>query len=221
MLSGSLLEADTFCVDSKDCFSDETLEGADVDAWGRASVCAGVDTSGETSVDAELCTCREMTAEVCVVDAGGTVLVVAAVIAATVATDTGVAVVVDTWVVVTLVVATVMDFSGDDVVVVTVGNEAGAAPVEVVSGGGIFIVFSAVVTGVVVCSLEGAVATGVVTWTPSVGGDVVTVTVLALAVEVILADVVVGEGVQIGVGAAGGFAEDVPATETVVPCVTT
>ncbi len=185
-----------------------------MDAWGRVSVWAGVDTSGETSVDGELCTCRETTAEVCVVDAGGTVLV-AAVVAAT---DTGVAVLVDTWVGVTFVVATVMDFSGDDVVVVTVGNGAGAAPVEV-TGGGIFTVFSAVVAGVVICSLEGAVATGVVTWTPSVGGDEVTVTVFALAVT--LVDVVVGEGMQIGVGAAGVSAEDVPATETVVPCVAT
>lgn len=62
---------------------------------------------------------------------------------------------------------------------------------------------------------------GVVTWTPSVGVDVVTVTVFALAVGVTLADVVVGEGVQTGVGAAGGFAEDVPATETDVACAAT
>lgn len=59
-ISVSLL--DVSCVGSKDCFSGETLEGADVGSWGRASVWAGVDTSGETSVDAELCTCRGRTA---------------------------------------------------------------------------------------------------------------------------------------------------------------
>lgn len=184
-------------------------------AWGRASVWAGVDTSGETSVDAELCSCMETS--VCVVDTGGTVSVVADVVAAA-STDTGVAAVVDTCVVVTFVVATVMDFPGDDVVV-TAGNGAGAAPAEVVTGGGILTVFSAVVVGVVevMSSLEAAAATGVVTWTPSVGGEAVTLVVFVLAVVVTLADVGdVGEGVQIVVGAAGGFTEDVSATGTVV-----
>lgn len=193
--------------------------------WGKASVWAGVDTSGETSVDAEPSTCRETTSGVCVADTGGTVLVVAAVVAATVATDTGVAVEVDTWKDVTMfVVPTVMDFSGDDVVVVTVGNGAGAAPGDVVTGGGIVTVFSAVVAGVVedVCSLGGgAAATGVGTWTFSVGGVEVTVTVFALAVVVTLVDIAVGEGVQVGVGAAGGFAEDVPATGAAITCAAT
>lgn len=206
-ISVSLLDAS--CVGSKDCFSGETLEGTDVGSWGRASVWAGVDTSGETSV--ELCTCRGRTAEVCVVDTGGTVGAVAA------ATNTGVALVVDTWVLVTtFVVATVTVCSGDDVDVVTVGNGAGVAPVVVVTVGGILTVFSAVVEGVVelMCSLEGAAPTGVVTWTPSVAGDVVTVTGLVLFVVVTLADAVVAVGAQIGMGAA----EDVPTTETVVTC---
>lgn len=54
-----------------------------------ASAPAGADTSGETCVDAELCTCEESAAEVCAVDAA--VVVVAAADAVTVATDTGVA----------------------------------------------------------------------------------------------------------------------------------
>lgn len=84
-------------------------------------------------------------------------------------------------------VETVMDFSGGDVVVVTVGNGAG---VEVVTGDGILTVFSAVV-----CSLEGhAVSKGVVTWTFSVGGDDVTATAFSLAVVVTVVDVAVVEG---------------------------
>lgn len=59
-LSGSLF--DTFCVGSEDCFSDETLEEAE----GGGSVLAGADLS-------ELCTCREVTADVCVVETGGAV----------------------------------------------------------------------------------------------------------------------------------------------------
>lgn len=166
-----------------------------------------MDTSGETSVDAELC-------EVCVAGAGGAVVVVAAAVA-----DTEVAVVVDTCVVVAFVVATVVDFSGGDVVVVTVGNGAGVASVKVVTGGGIFTVFSAAVQGAVepTCSLGGSAPTGAVavTLTPSVGADGGAVTVFALAVVVTLADVVAGEGVQIG---AGGFARAVPATETADTC---
>lgn len=78
------------------------------------------------------------------------------------------------------VVETVMDFSGGDVVVVTVGNGAG---VEVVTGDGILTVFSAVV-----CSLEGdAVSKGVVTWTFSVFS--VTATAFSLAVVVTVVDV--------------------------------
>lgn len=38
-LSGSLiLDADAFCVGSRDCFSDEILEEADEGTWGRVSV---------------------------------------------------------------------------------------------------------------------------------------------------------------------------------------
>lgn len=66
--------------------------------------------------------------------------------------------------------------------------------------------------------MEGAAATAVVTWTPSVEGDVVTVTVSALAVVVTLTVVIDGVGVQVREGAAGGFSEDVPATGTVVTC---
>ncbi len=200
-LSGSLL--DTICAGSEVCLSDVTLEGADAGTWDTSSVWAGVETSGEIWVDARLCPRREMTAEVCKVDTGGTVLIGAAevVVAATVATDTGMTLVIDT-VVVMFVVATVIDFSGDDGVV-TVANGVGVAPEEVDTGVGILTVFSAVVGGVVeiICSLEGAALAGAVTCTPSTGCDVVTVTVFAFAVVVTLADVVAGDVVQDGRGA--------------------
>lgn len=92
-MSESSLDADTFCFDSTDCFSDKTLD-EDVGFWGRASVWAVVDIPGETPVDAEFCTWGEMTADVWGgVDTGGAVLVEAAVGAAT---GTGATVVVDT-----------------------------------------------------------------------------------------------------------------------------
>lgn len=71
----------------------------------------------------------------------------------------------------------------------------------------------------VVSSLEGAAAAtmGVVTWTLSAGGAV-TVTVFASAPVLTLADVA-GEGLQVGVGTAGGFAVDVSTTETAVSCL--
>ena len=175
--------------DSTDGFSDETVEEADVDTL------ADVETSGDTSVDAELDACWEMTADVCVVDTRGTVVA---------ATDTGVTLVVDTWVAVT-----VIDFPGDDDDdVVTVGDGAGVAVVEAVTGGGILAVLSAVLE-VGVEEFEGAAPAGAVTLTTSVGDDAVTVTVVALTAVVTLADVVEGEGVQTGTG----FAE---ATEALV-----
>lgn len=94
-------------------------------------------------MDAELCSCDELTADVCVVDMGGTV----AAAAATVASDTGVASVVDTWVVVMFVVTTVLDSSEDGVAVVTVDDGVCVAPVEIVTDCGILTVFSAVVEG--------------------------------------------------------------------------
>lgn len=156
--SGSLLDAGALCF--SDCFSDVTLEGAGVG----------------TSLDAEHCTCRGTSAVVCVVDTG-TVFVG---FTSTVDRVTGATIVEDTRVVLMFVVETVMDFSGGDVVVVTVGNGAG---VEVVTGDGILTVFSAVV-----CSLEGdAVSKGVVTWTFSVFS--VTATAFSLAVVVTVVDV--------------------------------
>lgn len=67
------------------------------------------------------------TREVCVVDTGGTVAA---------DTDMGLALAAVTWVLMTSVVVTPTACSGEDVVVVTVGNGAGVAPVEVVTGGG-------------------------------------------------------------------------------------
>lgn len=141
------------------------------------------------------------------------------VVAAVIAVDTGVALAVDTCVVVTTsATATVVDSCGDDVVVVTAGNGADVAPVEV-TGGGMLTVFRTAEEGVVeVCSLEGAAAAVVVTRT---GGDVVTETVSALVVGVKLVDVAVEEGVQAVTGAAGGFAEEVAPTEAVVACAAT
>lgn len=113
-------------------------------------------------------------------------------------------------------VATAVDFSGDDVVAAAVGNRAG---VEVVTGGGILTVFTAVAGGAVEaeCSLEGAVAaTGGGAWTSSAGGDVAAATVSALAAAATLAD-------EAGVGTARGLAEDTPGTGTAdsCPCVAT
>lgn len=167
-----------------------------------------MDPSGEPLVDAELCTCRGITAEVCVVDTGGTLGAVAA------APDTRVALVVVPQVLVTtLVVATVTDVTVVCVVVVIIGNGAELAPVEAVNGGGILTVFSEVVGGVVgvMCSLEGAVCNGVVPWTPSVA-RVVTVTVFVLFVVGTLADVEVEAQVVVDT------AEEVLATEMVPTC---
>lgn len=159
-------------------------------------------------MDAELCSCDEVTADVCVVDMGGTVA------AATVASNTGVASVVDTWVVVMFAVTTVLDSSEDGVAVVTVDDGVTVAPVQIVTAGGILTVFSAVVEGLaeVICSLEATAPAEVVIFTPSVGIDVVTVTVFAVVAT--LAEVVVGDGVQVGIGAA----EDVSTVEAVVTC---
>ena len=204
--SGETLEdstdgfSDETLEDSTDGFSGETVEAADVDT------CADVETAGETSVDEELDTCWEMTADVCVVDTRGT---------AGAGTDTGVTLVVDTWVVVT-----VMDFPGDDDDDdgVTVGDGAGVAVVEVVTGGGILVVLSAVVeVGVEdVGFFEGAAPAGAVTWTTSVGDDAVTVTVFVLTAVATLAGVVEGEGVQTGTG----FAEATKALVTFAWVVT-
>lgn len=80
-----------------------------------------MDTSGGTWGVAEL-----WTGEVCAVDTGGTAAALVAV----------------TWVLVTSLVVTLTVCSGEDVVVVTVGNGAGAAPVEVVTGCGMLSVLS-------------------------------------------------------------------------------
>lgn len=135
-LSWSLLG--TSCMGSRDGFSGETLEGEEVLTVGRASV----DPSGDTLVDAELC--RGISADVCVVDTGGTFGAVAA------APDTRVALVVVPQILVsTLVVSTVRDVIVVCVVVVTVSNGAELAPVGAVNGGGLLTVFSEVVGGVV------------------------------------------------------------------------
>lgn len=128
-LSWSLLG--TSCMGSRDCFSGETLEGEEVLTLGRASV----DPSGDTPVDAELCTCRGIT-DVCVVDTGGTFGAVALVVVPQV-------------LVTTLVVATVTDVIVVCVVVVTIGNGAEVAPVGAVNGGGLLTVFSEAVGGVI------------------------------------------------------------------------
>lgn len=118
-----------------------------------------------------------------------------------------------------IVVATVTDFSVDDVVVVTVCG-TGAASVEVVTGGGILTVFSAVVTGEAEAeegSLEEVSAAGF-SFILSVGGDEVPATTFASAVVVTLADITVGEGVQVGLGA-GDVDGDLTATVVTFACV--
>lgn len=128
-----------------------------------------------------------MTAEVCVVDTGGAVLVVDAV---TVATEAGVMVVV--------VDSREADFSGDDVAMVTDGD----ADVVAVTGG-VLSVFSAVLGGEEeeVRTLEGAAVEGVVT--PSAGGDEAAEAFFASAGVAALVDGVVGGGVQTGLDAEG------------------
>lgn len=128
-----------------------------------------------------------MTAEVCVVDTGGAVLVVDAV---TVATEAGVMVVV--------VDSREADFSGDDVAMVTDGE----ADVVAVTGG-VLSVFSAVLGGEEeeVRTLEGAAVEGVVT--PSAGGDEAAEAFFASAGVAALVDGVVGGGVQTGLDAEG------------------
>lgn len=129
-----------------------------------------------------------MTAEVCVVDTGGAVLVVDAV---TVATEAGVMVVV--------VDPREVDFSGDDVAMVTDSD----ADVVAVTAGGVLSVFSAVLGGEEeeVRTLEGAAVEGVVT--PSAGGDEAAEAFFASAGVAALVDGVVGGGVQTGLDAEG------------------
>lgn len=127
-----------------------------------------------------------MTAEVCVVDTGGAVLVVDAV---TVATEAGVMVVV--------VDPREADFSGDDVAMVTDGD----ADVVAVTRG-VLSVFSAVLGGEEeVRTLEGTAVEGVVT--PSAGGDEAAEAFFASAGVAALVDGVVGGGVQTGLDAEG------------------
>lgn len=128
-----------------------------------------------------------MTAEVCVVDTGGAVLVVDAV---TVTTEAGVMVVV--------VDPREADFSGDDVAMVTDGD----ADVVAVTGG-VLSVFSAVLGGEEeeVRTLEGTAVEGVVT--PSAGGDEAAEAFFASAGVAALVDGVVGGGVQTGLDAEG------------------
>lgn len=152
-----------------------------------------MDTSEETRMDAEFCTCVEMTAVVCVTDTGKTVLVEAT-------DDTEVAVEVDTWVVAQFVVAT--DVSGDDVVVTVSG--ADAAHVDVVTWDKVLPVFSAGVEEVQVSTLEGAAAaTGVVAFISPVGCDKIAATVFASTGVATLA----GEEVHMGLGVAADVAE--------------
>lgn len=130
-----------------------------------------------------------MTAEVCVVDTGGAVLVVDAV---TVATDAGVMVVV--------VDPREVDFSGDGVAMVT-DSDAG---VVAVTGGVVLSVFSAVLGGAEeeeVRTSEGAAVEGVVT--PSAGVDEAAEAFFASAGVAALVDGVVGGGVQTGLDAEG------------------
>lgn len=125
-----------------------------------------------------------MTAEVCVVDTGGAVLVVDAV---TVATEAGVMV----------VDPREADFSGDDVAMVTDSD----ADVVAVTGG-VLSVFSAVLGGEEeVRTLDGAAVEGVVT--PSAGGDEAAEAFFASAGVTALGEVVVGGGVQTGLDAEG------------------
>lgn len=132
-------------------------------------------------MDAEFGSCGGVTAGVWVVVTRGTVFVVETAVRTFVA----------------------MAFSGDGVVVVTVVDGAGVAPVDVVTAGGT--VFSTVVAGVVeVCSFEGAAAATGVTLTPSVGSDVGTATVFAGAVGATLGDTVAGEAGQTGAGVTCG-----------------
>lgn len=129
-----------------------------------------------------------MTAEVCVVDTGGAVLVVDAV---TVATDAGVMVVV--------VDPREVDFSGDGVAMVT-DSDAG---VVAVTGGVVLSVFSAVLGGAEeeeVRTSEGAAVEGVVT---PAGVDEAAEAFFASAGVAALVDGVVGGGVQTGLDAEG------------------
>lgn len=127
-----------------------------------------------------------MTADVCVVDTGGAVLVVDAV---TVATDAGVMVVDPREV----------DFSGDGVAMVT-DSDAG---VVAVTGGVVLSVFSAVLGGAEeeeVRTSEGAAVEGVVT---PAGVDEAAEAFFASAGVAALVDGVVGGGVQTGLDAEG------------------
>lgn len=108
--------------------------------------------------------------------------------------------------------ATVTDFSGADVAVGAVGDGAGVAHVEVVTGDGILTVFFLEGVVEVVFSLEGAAPTA--TTTALVAGDVAARTVFVWLMVVTLADAEVGDGLQVWVS----VADCVPAAETVVTC---
>lgn len=203
-MSESLLNADSLCFGSVDCFSDETLEGADMGVCGGASVSAGVDTSG---MDVEFCSWWEVTVDVSGVAAGETA-VVAPVLSPT---DTGVAVVSDTWEV-RSVVATVTDCSWVDVDVVTVINGAVVASVHADTGDGMFFVIVGGVVEVEMCF------SGVVTLTPSVGVDEITSPVFVSPVAVTLEDTVAGAAAQVG---AGDAAAETPASVVTCACVDT
>lgn len=162
-------------------------------------------TSEETLIDVEVCTCKGMAAEGCAVDEEGTV-------GAVVATDTWLASAVDSCILeTTFVISSVADFSGDNAVVMMTGSGTGLAFADVTVGG-ILTVSSAGVERVidVVCCLEDAAPAQANTWTPSVAGDVVTVTVFSLLTVITLADVVVGGVIQTRTGAT----EDILVTET-------
>lgn len=128
--------------------------------------------------------------------------------AVVVSSDTGGALVVNTWVLVaSYLEETQTDIPDDDDDVLTAGNAEVAVAAQVDTGGGVLAVISAVVEGVVevMCSNEGA-------GLPSVAGDVHMGTSSVLFVVVTLAEVVVVVEVQIDIPDVHG----VLATVTVV-----
>lgn len=155
-------------------------------------------TSEETLLAVEVCICKGMAPEGCVVDKVGTV-------GAVVATATWLASAVDSCILeTTFVISSVAEFSGDNAVVMITGPLPGLAFADVTVGG-IFTVSSAGVERVIDVRLEDAAPAQADTWAPSVVGDVVTVTVFSLLTVVTLADVVVGGVIQSRTGATEGI----------------
>lgn len=165
-------------------------------------------TSEETLIDVEVCTCKGMAAEGCAVDKEGTV-------GAVVATDTWLVSAVDSCILeTTLVISSVADISGDNAVVMMTGSGTGLAFADVTVGGILTVSSAGVERAIVVCCLEDAAPAQADTWTPSVAGDVVRLTVFSLLTVVTLADVVVGGVIQTRTGATEGIL----VTETATTC---